>query len=117
MDHDPDDAGSLKSDGSNYLLWSYMMRNFKIEEELWDFAIESVCLADPKSKDYFNLRKELESMNAEALSIIDLYVDRSLKERLAQINNAKDAWDYLAELYAHDDELEFATSQKAKICV
>uniref|UniRef100_A0A2N9I5S2 CCHC-type domain-containing protein n=1 Tax=Fagus sylvatica TaxID=28930 RepID=A0A2N9I5S2_FAGSY len=108
MDHEPDAAGSLKSDGSNYLLWSYMMRNFKIEGELWDWVIESVCLADPKDEDYFNSRKELESMNAEALSIINSYVDRSLKERLAQINNAKDAWDYLAGLYAHDDELEFA---------
>uniref|UniRef100_A0A2N9I4X3 CCHC-type domain-containing protein n=1 Tax=Fagus sylvatica TaxID=28930 RepID=A0A2N9I4X3_FAGSY len=71
MDHDPDDAGSLKSDGSNYLLWSYMMRNFKIEEELWHLAIGSVGLANPKSIDYFNLRKELESMNAKALSIIN----------------------------------------------
>ena len=115
MDHEPDAAGSLKSDGSNYLLWSYMMRNFKIEGELWDWVIESVCLTDPKDEDYFNSRKELESMNAEALSIINSYVDRSLKERLAQINNAKDSWDYLAGLYAHDDELEFAKKYRLEM--
>jgi hypothetical protein len=92
-----------------------MMRNFKIEEELWHLAIGSVGLANPKSIDYFNLRKELESMNAKALSIINSYVDRSLKERLAQINNAKDAWDYLAGLYAHDDELEFAKKYRLEM--
>uniref|UniRef100_A0A2N9HY85 CCHC-type domain-containing protein n=1 Tax=Fagus sylvatica TaxID=28930 RepID=A0A2N9HY85_FAGSY len=108
MDHEPDAAGSLKLDGTNYLLWSYMMRNFKIEGELWHRVIESESRADPKDKNYFNSRKKLESMNAEALSIINSYVDRSLKERLAQIYNAKNAWDYLAGLYAHDDELEFA---------
>ncbi|GMY36867.1 tyrosyl-dna phosphodiesterase 2 [Fagus crenata] len=108
MDHDPDAAGSLKLDGTNYLLWSYMMRKFKIEGELWHRVIESESRADPKDKNYFNSRKELESMNAKALSIINSYVDRSLKERLAQIYNAKNAWDYLAGLYAHDDELEFA---------
>jgi hypothetical protein len=108
MDHEPDAAGSLKLDGTNYLLWSYMMRNFKIEGELWDYVIESKASADPKDEDYFNVRKGLESMNTKALSIIESYVDRSLKERLAQIYNAKDAWDYLAGLYAHDDKLEFA---------
>ena len=115
MDHEPDAAGSLKLDGTNYLLWSYMMRNFKIEGELWDWVIESESRADPKDEDYFNSRKELESMNAEALSIINSYVDRSLKERLAQINNAKDAWDYLAGLYAHDDELEFAKKYRLEM--
>ena len=50
MDHDPDAAGSLKLDGTNYLLWSYMMRNFKIEGELWDCVIESKTVLTPKIK-------------------------------------------------------------------
>ena len=77
MDYDPDDAGSLKSDGTNYLLWSYMMR-FEIEGELWDYVSGLATRPDPKNKKYLNLIKHWESMNATALSIIDLYVDRSL---------------------------------------
>ena len=50
MDHEPDAAGSLKLDGTNYLLWSYMMRNFKIEGELWDCVIESKTVLTPKIK-------------------------------------------------------------------
>ena len=108
MDYDSDDAGSLKSDGTNYLLWSYMMRNFEIEGELWDYVSGLATRPDPKNKNYLNLIKHWESMNATARSIIDLYVDRSLKKLLANINSAKDAWDYLLRLYAQHDESNLA---------
>ncbi|XP_050288504.1 uncharacterized protein LOC126727079 isoform X1 [Quercus robur] len=111
MDYDPDDAGSLKSDGTNYLLWSYMMR-FEIEGELWDYVSGLATHPDPKNKNYLNLIKHWESMNATARSIIDLYVDRSLKKLLANINSAKDAWDYLAWLYAHHDESNLAKTYR-----
>ena len=112
MDYDSDDAGSLKSDGTNYLLWSYMMRNFEIEGELWAYVSGLATRPDPKNKKYLNLIKHWESMNATALSIIDLYVDRSLKKLLANINSAKDAWEYLAWLYAHHDESNLAKTYR-----
>ncbi|XP_050288513.1 uncharacterized protein LOC126727081 isoform X1 [Quercus robur] len=108
MDYDSDDAVTLKSDGTNYLLWTYMMRNFEIEGELWDYVSGSATRPDPKDKDYINLIKHWESMNSTALYIINFYVDSSLKKRLDHIKSAKDAWDYLAGLYAHGGESNFA---------
>ena len=108
MDYDSDDAVSLKSDGTNYLLWSYMMRNFEIDGDLWDYVSGSATRPDPKDKNYIDLIKHWESMNSMALYIINSYVDSSLEKRLGHIKSAKDAWDYLAGLYAHHDESNFA---------
>ncbi|KAF3961705.1 hypothetical protein CMV_013700 [Castanea mollissima] len=108
MDYESEDAVALKSDGTNYLLWSCMMRNFEIEGELWDYVSGSATRPDPKDKNYINLIKNWESMNATALYFINFYVDCSLRKRLDHIKSAKDAWDYLAGLYAHGDESNFA---------
>jgi len=115
MDFDSDDAGCLKSDGTNYLLWSYMIRNFEMEGELWDHVSGSVTRPHPKDKNYANLLKQWESMNATALSIIEMYVDHSLRKRLAKYNSARSAWDYLARLYAHDDESNFAKKYRLEM--
>nr|POF25246.1 tyrosyl-dna phosphodiesterase 2 [Quercus suber] len=88
------------------------MRNFEIEGELWDYISGLATRPDPKNKNYLNLIKHWESMNATARSIIDLHVDRSLKKLLANINSAKDAWDYLALLYAHHDESNLAKTYR-----
>ena len=108
MDYESDDAVTLKSDGTNYLLWSSMMRNFEIEGELWDYVSGSATRPDPKDKNYINLIKHWETTNSTALYFINFYVDSSLKKRLDHIKSAKDAWDYLAGLYAHHDESNFA---------
>lgn len=110
-----DEAGCLKSDGTNYLLWSYMMRNFELEGQLWDCVSGSVTRPHPKDKNYANLLKQWESMNATALTIIEMYVDYSLRKHLAKYNSAKSAWDYLARLYAHDDESNFAKKYRLEM--
>ncbi|XP_075663784.1 uncharacterized protein LOC142633427 isoform X2 [Castanea sativa] len=112
MDYESVDAVALKSDGTNYLLWSYMMRNFEIEGELWDYVSGSATRPDPKDKNYINLIKNWESMNATALYFINFYVDCSLRKRLDHIKSAKDAWDYLAGLYAHGDESNLAKTYR-----
>ncbi|KAL5775329.1 hypothetical protein ACOSP7_012886 [Xanthoceras sorbifolium] len=91
----------LKLDGSNYSSWSYWMCNCVFKKELLELVNGSVTKPGPKDKKFRELLKKWEAKNAQVLSLINDSVDPGIKKRLAVFKSAKDAWNYLARLYAH----------------
>ncbi|KAK0578677.1 hypothetical protein LWI29_014265 [Acer saccharum] len=95
MDHQSE---ILKFDGSNYSSWSYRMYNCVFNKHLLELVDGSV--SKPGLND-LNLLKIWEAKNAEVLSLINDFIDPAIKKHLAVFKSAKEAWNYLARLYAH----------------
>ncbi|KAK3188404.1 hypothetical protein Dsin_027965 [Dipteronia sinensis] len=88
----------LKFDGSNYSSWSHWMCNCVFNKHLLELVDGSV--SKPGLND-LNLLKIWEAKNAQVFSLINEFVDPAIKKRLAVFKSAKEAWNYLARLYAH----------------
>ncbi|KAK2644515.1 hypothetical protein Ddye_019710 [Dipteronia dyeriana] len=63
--------------------------------ELVDGSVSKPGLSD------LNLLKIWEAKNAKVLLLINEFVDPAIKKRLAAFKSSKEAWNYLARLYAH----------------
>jgi hypothetical protein len=83
-----------KLDSDNYELWRLQMRSVLIHSELWSYANGSV--PKPKEKEEV-LQWELK--NEKALASILLCVKSSQLVHVKNCENAKEAWDKLAEVH------------------
>ena len=111
----PENFGTLteanKLDGSNYALWSFMLRNILVGKGLWDIVSgdeirpmttqgtpSSQGSVASSSHPLFEEQRKFNRCNAQALSLISLSVKRHIMKTIKSCTS-KDAWNKLSSMH------------------
>ena len=112
-----------KLDGTNYSLWSFMVRNILVSRDLWgrvtgdDVRPGNVAPATPERAPAAPPpptaeQKRWDSKDALALLAISLTCKRSIILHIKSCRHAKNAWDILEALYVAKNDTRIAYLKK-----
>ncbi|GMP56190.1 hypothetical protein CsSME_00020768 [Camellia sinensis var. sinensis] len=93
-------------DGENYEFWNVKMKTLFISMDLWD-------MVETGDQDVNN--GENRKRNAEALSLIQRCVSDSIFKTIMNARRAKDAWDFLQEIFQTEERPTTLPKALAKV--
>uniref|UniRef100_A0A5B7BTX9 Retrotransposon Copia-like N-terminal domain-containing protein n=1 Tax=Davidia involucrata TaxID=16924 RepID=A0A5B7BTX9_DAVIN len=97
-------AISVKLVGHNYIYWAYVMKNFLLGKNMWDYITrEEAAPTDTKAANHAELQKTWNVNNAKIITWINNSVDQTIGVQLAKFNTAKQIWEYLSKLYVQSN--------------
>ena len=93
-------AISVRLTGSNYTYWAYVMKNFLLGKNMWDYITGDAKLqSNAKAENYAELLSQWAINNVKIITWINNSVDQSIGVHLAKFDIAKASWDYLSKLF------------------
>ncbi|KAL5835118.1 hypothetical protein ACOSQ4_014615 [Xanthoceras sorbifolium] len=95
---------SVKLDGRNYSYWSYVMKNFLIGKNKWNYIsgayIKSI---DDKVENYAQLVENWQVDNLKIIIWINNSIEHSIDTQLTKYDTAKEVWEHLSRLYTQSN--------------
>ncbi|KAL5767969.1 hypothetical protein ACOSP7_014550 [Xanthoceras sorbifolium] len=95
---------SVKLDGRNYSYWSYVMKNFLIGKNKWNYISGAyIKPINDKLENYAQLVENWQVDNSKIIIWINNSVEHSIDIQLAKYDTAKEVWEHLSRLYTQSN--------------
>lgn len=99
MASDNHQVDSIRLDGKNYAYWAHLMKNF------FDSA-DTLANCFQQYRETHSHGRKMGIQVGKINSWLANFVDPTIGFQLAKFAHPKDAWDYLARLYVHNNLAE-----------